>query len=194
MAATETMIDAIRVNAHNIPRGTPKVAGYVTGTGAVPWTAAEWGLFPRAGHVRIDQSPGLAVFAAGHADVADVEFLAGTVSSFTHGVRARIAAGVQWSTIYGTDGTIAGAAAALQAAGAHGWYYGHVDCWLANWNLNEAEAAALIGQLVHGLTCRAVQWASPTSNPGTIVPGGKLNLTQAQVDLSVAEDSWHPAP
>ena len=44
------------------------------------------------------------------------------------------------------------------------------------------------------MTCRAVHWASPTSNPGTIVPGGTLTLAQAQVDLSVAEDAWHPAP
>src|SRR5215472_48372 len=109
MTATEVMIDAIRVNAHNIPRATPKVAGYVTGTGAVPWTATQWASFPHAGHVRIDQTPGLAVFSAGHADVADVESLAGTVGSFVNAVRARIAAGaaLRWSTIYGTDATLA---------------------------------------------------------------------------------------
>ncbi len=194
MPGTEVMIDAVRVNAHNIPRRMPKVAGYVTGTGSVPWTATQWGYFPRAGHVRIDQSPTLAKFSAGHADVADVEFLAGTIASFIHAVRARIAAGVQWSTIYGTDATLAAAAAELQAAGPHGWYYGHVDCWLADWNLDKAQAAALTGRKVHGLHCRAVQWASPTSNPGTIVPDGTLTLAQAQVDLSVAEDAWHPAP
>ena len=196
MTATQVMIDAIRINAHNIPRATPKVAGYVTGTGAVPWTATQWNYFPHAGHVRIDQSPSLDVFAAGHADVADVESQAGTVGSFVNAVRARVAAGPaeHWSTIYGTDATIAAASASLQAAGPHGWYYGRVDCWLADWNLNEAEAAALIGRQIHGLTCRAVQWASPGSNPGTIVPGGALTLTQAQVDLSVAEATWHPAP
>jgi hypothetical protein len=194
MTATEVMIDAIRVNAHNIPRSTPKVAGYVTGTGVVPWTATQWAYFPHAGKVRIDQSPALAVFSAGHADVADVESQAGTIGSFIKAVRARIAAGVRWSTIYGTEATLAAAAAELAAAGAHGWYYGHVDCWLANWDLNEAEAAVLIGRLVHGLTCRAVQWASPSSNPRTIVPGGTLTLAQAQVDLSVAEDTWHPRP
>src|SRR5215469_1285863 len=196
MAATEAMIDAIRINAHNIPRTTPKVAGYVTGTVDIQWTAVQWNSFPRSGHVRIDQSPSLAAFAAGHADVADVEFLAGTVGSFVGAVRRRIAAGPaeRWSTIYGTDSTIASAAAELQAGGPHGWYYGHVDCWLADWNLNEVEAAALVGRLIHGLTCRAVQWASPSSNPRTIVPGGTIPLSQAQVDLSVAEDTWHPAP
>ena len=128
------------------------------------------------------------------ADVADVEFLAGTTGSFVRALRARIAAKVRWSTIYGTDATIATAAAELASAGPHGWYYRHVDCWLANWNLDEAQAAALTGGRIHGLACRAVQWASPTSNPGTIVPGGTLTLAQAQVDLSVAEDAWHPAP
>jgi hypothetical protein len=194
MTATEVMVDAIRVNARHIPRGIPKVAGYVTGTGGVPWTATQWGYFPRAGHVRIDQSPALAAFSAGRADVADVEFLAGTIGSFVRAVRARIAAGERWSTIYGTDATIAAATAELESAGPHGWYYGHVDCWLANWNLDEAQAAALAGRQIHGLGCRAVQWASPTSNPGTVVPGGTLTLAQAQVDLSVAEDTWHPAP
>ncbi len=196
MAGTDVMIDAIRVNAHNIPRGTPKVAGYVTGTGAVPWTATQWDYFPHAGHVRIDQSPALAAFSAGKADVADVESFAGTIGSFVSAVRARIAAGAteRWSTIYGTDATIAAAATQLQSAGPHGWYYGHVDCWLADWNLDEAQAVAVIARQIHGLTCRAVQWASPTSNPGTVVPGGTLTLAQAQVDLSVAEDTWHSAP
>jgi hypothetical protein len=199
MTATETMIDAIRTSAHNIPPGTPKVAGYVTGSGVVPWTAAEWALFPHAGHVRIDQSPSLAEFARGNAAVADIEGMAGTVTAFVPAVHARIAAGAQWSTIYGTDGTIAAVAVELEKSGSHGWYYGHVDCWLADWNLNEHQAAALAGTQVHGLTCRAVQWASPSSNPGTLVPGSHLTLAAAGVDLSVAEAAWHapataPAP
>lgn len=194
MTATEPMIDATRVNAHNIPREAVKVAGYVTGLGAVPWTAAEWALFPESGHVRIDQSPSLSSFAQGLADVADLEYLAGTVASFVAAVESRIDLGITWSTAYGTDSTLAAVEGALEAAGPHGWYFGHVDAWLADWNLSEAQAAGVVGTLVHGLTCRAVQWASPSSNPGTLVPGSGLTLAQAQVDLSVAEDSWHPAP
>lgn len=191
MTATETMIDAIRTNARNIPGSTLKVAGYVTGSGDVPWTSAEWGLFPKAGHVRIDQTPTGQAFALGDADVYDIEALAGTVTSFIHCVRQRISSGIQWSTAYGTDSTLAAVEAALEAAGPHGWYFGHVDCWLANWDLSESQAAALIGREVHGMTCRAVQWASPTSNPTTPVPGSGLSLASAQVDLSVAEASWH---
>jgi hypothetical protein len=194
VTSTVTLIDAIRVNAHNIPPSTPKVAGYGTGIGDVPWTDAEWDLFPHSGLVVIDQTPGGAVFAAGQADVYDMEALAGTPGQFPALVKARIAKGITWSTGYGTDSTLAAAKAALDGAGPHGWYYGHVDCWLANWNLSEAQAAALVDTLVQGLTCRAVQWASPSSNPNTIVPGGTQTLAQAQVDLSVAEAAWHPAP
>ena len=194
MTATETMLDAVRTSARNIPASTRKVAGYGTGSGVVPWTPAEWGLFPHAGHVRVDQTPALATFAGGDADVADIEALAGMISSFVVAVKHRIAKGITWSTAYGTDGTLAAVRAALDAAGPHGWYYGHVDCWLADWNLSAAQAAALVGTLVHGMTCRAVQWASPSSNPRTAVPGGTLTLAQAGVDLSMAEAAWHPAP
>lgn len=188
------MLDAVRVNAHNIPAGTPRVAGYVTGSGVVPWTAAQWDLFPPEARVRIDQSPSLSVFRLGGADVADVEPFAGTVASFVQAVEDRIRDGANggWSTIYGTSDTIAAARDALDRLYPRTptWYYGHVDCWLADWNLDEQHAAAVIGELVHGLSCRAVQWASPTSNPRTPVPGSDLTLEQAQLDLSAADSDW----
>jgi hypothetical protein len=188
---TVTMIDATGASAHNIPQA-PKVAGYVTGSGIVPWSAADWALFPHSGHVRIDQDAGASDPLG--SDVLDVEYQAATVAEVPGWVKTRIAHGITWSTIYGTDSTLAACRAALDAAGPHGWYAGHVDCWLADWNLSQAQAAALVGTLVHGLSCRAVQWASPSSNPATIVPGSHLTLAQANVDLSVAAESWHPAP
>ena len=36
----------------------------------------------------------------------------------------------------------------------------------------------------------AVQWASPTSNPNTIVPGGTQTLADANIDISVTIPSW----
>jgi len=39
----------------------------------------------------------------------------------------------------------------------------------------------------------AVQWASPTSNPDTIVTGD-VTLKDANVDLSVTLPDWHPVP
>ncbi len=186
--ATTTMIDAIHDNAHNIPASAPKVAGYVSGTADIVWTAADWARFPRAGKVRIEQGyPG---FNALGCDVFDVETDAVTPAQAAQGVRERIAARITWTTIYGSDSSLAAVLAALQALGPT-WYFGHVDCWLANWSLNQAEAAAIVGTIVHGMTCRTVQWASPQSNPNTLVPGSRLTLAEANCDLSVTQPSWH---
>lgn len=188
------MLDAIRTNARNVAGWPGAIAGYGTGSGDVPWTAAEWDLFPGL-HVVIDQSPPGGLFAAGKAHVYDMENLAGTPQQFPLLVRTRMAQGITWSTGYGTDATLAEAYAALVAAGPHGWFFGHVDVWLADWNLSRDQAAALIGREVRGMTCRAVQWASPVSNPGTPVPGTSLTLATAKADLSVKDAAWlAPAP
>jgi hypothetical protein len=39
----------------------------------------------------------------------------------------------------------------------------------------------------------AIQWASPTSNPDTVVADG-VTIRQANVDLSVTVRDWHPLP
>lgn len=189
---TSDLIDATHDNVGHIPGGTPKVAGYTTGTKDIAWTAADWAMFPRAGHVRLEQGWAWGYAQAIGCDGFDVEAQAVTPAEVVQGVKWRIAAGLTWTTIYASDGLLAAVTRALQGAGPQGWYWGHVDCWLADWNLSEAEASAKLGQLIHGLTCRAVQWASPTSNPGTIVPGTtNVTLQQAQVDLSVSQPGWH---
>jgi hypothetical protein len=182
------MIDATVANARHIPPATPKVAGYTTGAD-VAWTAAEWNLFPHAGKVRIEQDPPARWPL--HADVLDVERGAAVPKDGPGWVGVRIAAGIEWSTIYASSDVLAATVDEFRKAG-YSHYLGHVDAWLADWNLDEQEAAALIGTQVHGLTVRAVQWASPTSNPNTPVwGGGGATLGQALVDLSVAEAAWH---
>jgi hypothetical protein len=44
------------------------------------------------------------------------------------------------------------------------------------------------------MTCVGVQWASPSSNPNTVLPGpsGKT-LREANVDLSVVDAGWVPS-
>lgn len=184
---TTTMIDAIRTCAGNIPVGSPKVAGYVTGTNEVLWTPQDWARFDPAvtALVRIDQ--GLTWPPAPPSyDVLDVENLAVTAAEVPGAIQARIAAGITRTMIYGTTSALAAVEAQLRAAPfGNGWYYGHVDCWLADWNLDEAEAAALLGTRISGLTCNAVQWASPSSNPGTVLPGSTLTLAESNCDLSV---------
>jgi hypothetical protein len=60
MAMSTNMIDSIHATCHNIPTGTRKVAGYVTGSADIRWRRADWDRFsPRhTGLVRIDQSFG----------------------------------------------------------------------------------------------------------------------------------------
>jgi hypothetical protein len=182
------MIDATHVNVGSIPTAAVKVAGYVTGTPDIAWTAGDWGKFPHAGQVRIDQGgPGSPVQPLNVADVYDVEAGAWQPGQIPALVKAR-----HGTTVYGSDGELSAVASALQAAlGPPPW---PCDCWLANWNLSRAQAAALVGVTVHGMPCKAVQWASPSSNPDTPVPGSGVLLSAAQVDLSVADAAWHPAP
>jgi hypothetical protein len=187
------MLDTEGATADDIPTGTLKVAGYVTGSGAVPWTAQDWGLFPHSAHIRIDQRAGNHL-GPHDSDVLDVEPGAAAPAEVPDWVKARIAAGITWSTIYASGGTWPNIKAALDSAGPRGWYYGHVNAWYADWNLNLAGATALLGHQTNGITIVAVQWASPTSNPNTIVPGGTLTLRQANVDISVTADDWFPAP
>lgn len=189
------MIDATAANAFNIPEDTPIVAGYDTGPG-VDWPTGLWARFPNSGQVHIEQDPAAASPLQTGRRVLDVEKWAATIGDVAKWVRTRMDAGpaYEWSTLYADDNYMSQARLALDQAGPPGWYYGHVDCWFADWNLNADEAAALVGTLIHGFTCRAVQYASPTSNAGTIVPGGTLTLSQALVDLSKADARWAPRP
>lgn len=188
--ATVIMIDATHTHVHNIPPSTPKVAGYDTGSPDIDWTEADRALFPRAGHVMIDQSLDLLMYNIGDANVADVETGAATIPAFVDATVHRIAHGEQgW--IYGSGATIAYAAERLTRAGVD---LGKVGAWLADWNLNEQEAITRLGTTISGIRIVAVQWASPSSNPATIVPGGTQTLAEAQVDLSVTEAGWFAAP
>jgi hypothetical protein len=194
MTATTPMIDATHANLARIPANVAaavaKVAGYDSGTSDIQWTPADFSRFPHAGHVRLEQGYTWTLPQILNCEGFDVERGAVTPQVAAAGVQARINAGIQWTTIYGSDGSLAAVQAALKAFGPS-WYYGHVDCWLADWNLDEAQAAAKLGTEIHGMTCRAVQWASPATNPGTVIPGTTLTLAQAQADLSVTEAAWH---
>jgi hypothetical protein len=174
------MADAIHADAGNVPVSIPKVAGYVTGTSDIEWTATDWARFPDSGHVRIDQSPALAAWASGAADVADIEKGTATQATAVQVALTRKARG-WWSFIYVAQGNFTAMQAAVDAAGLSG----SVQYWIANWDLDEAQAAAqLQGDVI------AVQYASPSSNPDTVVPGGTQTLAQANIDLSVTIPSW----
>lgn len=180
------MIDTIHDNVRNIPVGTPRVAGYVTGTADIKWTPQDWARFPKSGKAPIDQSPGLAAYASNEAMIADIEPLAGTVPAYVRACQERVRAGHPLC-FYCSQNTVAQVSAALVNAKiplANCWV------WIANWNLSQAGADAMLGTSVAGVKVVAVQWASPTSNPRTPVPGSGLTLAEANVDLSVTRPTW----
>jgi hypothetical protein len=184
------MIDATHDNVANIPASTPKIAGYVTGTPGVEWTTQDWDTFPSAGKLRIDQSPDLASYACNAASVADIEPGAGTIATFVAACANRLRIGrLLW--VYCDQGTVGQVSAALLEASMP---LGKCGVWLANWNLSQVEADAVLGTHLAGIQVVAVQWASPTSNPSTTVPGSQLTLAEANVDLSVTRPGWFDAP
>jgi hypothetical protein len=185
MAGT-LMIDTIHDNVGNIPGGTPRVAGYVTGTPNIRWTPQDWARFPKAGKAPVDQSPELSAYASNEAMIADIEPLAGTVPAYVKACQERVRTGHPLCC-YCSQNTVAQVSAAVADA-----KIPLSDCWvwIANWNLSQAEAGALLGTVVAGFKVVAVQWASPTSNPRTLVPGSGLTLAEANVDLSVTRPTW----
>lgn len=167
-----------------------KVAGYRTGSPGIPWTSAEWAEWaPGTPLLDYDQTPGGVDFSVGLTLMWDDETGAGNPALAGQMIIDRKRRNLADHVIYGDDQFLAAAGASLAAAGLAD---GQVGCGLADWNLDEAAAAALIGTRIHGMTCRFVQWASPTSNPRTILPGTSLTLGEANCDLNAADPAWHP--
>lgn len=189
MAALVTMYDTIGANADRIPANAVKVAGYRTGSGGIEWSTANWARFPDAGKVVIDQSPGGLAYASGTANVYDIEQNAGTIAEFAIVAASRHQRGMG-NCPYASRSNLQATAAAFDAIKNDGWWRG-MDAWLADPNLSLSEASALVGTNLFGFTIRAVQWAWPSTNPDTSVPGGTLK--SLNLDLSVAEAAWFPA-
>jgi hypothetical protein len=181
--ATTVMIDTIHADVGNIPVNTPKVAGYSTGTPDIRWTAADWDRFPRSGKVRINQDGSTDVSEASIANVADFEVGAFTEAQVVEWVKLRKHSHIA-SAIYVAASNRASLTSALREAGLTG-----VDLWVADWSLSEAEAAKML-TTSGDYPVVAVQWASPASNPDTLVPGSAKTLAEANVDLSITVASW----
>jgi hypothetical protein len=193
---TQVMID---VTGGNLPgllqalqaRYYPGVlAGYVTGTLGVDWPAFYWTqLTGHTGLFRIDQSPGLSLFASGGADAADVEAGAADLGEAVKATQGREERGwYSWWYVEHNDGPY-GLSQARQHAQAAG--YKRVQYWVADWSMSLATAQAF---LAANPDVSAVQWASPSTNPSTLVPGTQNTLAELGVDLSVARDGWFDPP
>ena len=137
---TVTVCDAIHANIGHLPKG--QAAGYSTGSGDVPWTAADWKA--HAGAVRIDQDPAASDPTA---DILDVESGAATIADVAPWAEAAAAAyatgkrpGQRHPAIYMSLSNVTPVANALVAAG----ITSGPGLWVANWNLTAAEATALV--------------------------------------------------
>ena len=114
---TTTMIDATHASVANVPATTAKVAGYVSGTPDIQWTATDWARFPHSGRVRIEQGYGPWPPPDPHGyDVLDVEDRAVEPGQVPAEVRKRINNGIGWTTVYGSDDALKDTQAALIAA------------------------------------------------------------------------------
>lgn len=191
MPIVAVMLDTIHNSVRNIPGNASFVAGYVSGTPDIQWTETDWSLFPHSHKIRIEQGFGQ-ILAPDQFDVLDCERGALSPQQCADIIEERVLRGFQWTTVYGGDANLALVAAAVQAKGEYIWN-GHVNVWYADWNLDQAEAAALVGTTVHSMTVVAVQWASPSSNPHTTVPGSNLTLSAANVDISAVDVDWVPS-
>lgn len=165
----------------------PLVAGglrayYVTGSDGVEESAAQVSAAEAAGMtvLLIDQTPGLAEFAAGRADIADVESLAGTPAAAAGAIAARIRLGIGLHTLYVSYSSLPALRAAV--AGLPGVCYG-----VANYGWSVAKAQQLLTENGDWAYC---QFGDPMSNPSTLVPGTSVTLAQANADIDVATEAW----
>ncbi len=179
-------VDVTGVNSGNIP-AVPAlgiIALYATGTDGIAATSAEIARFKNAGVgvALIDQTPSLSVFAAGSADIADVEQGAGTVDSAVAAILDRQAHGLQ-STIYLSYSNLDSMTSALPSdVNQDLVVYG-----VADYAWSQAESEDLLAANPSWAYC---QYGDPETNPDTLVPGTTVTLSEAQCDIDIAQSSW----
>ncbi len=141
-AATVEGYDATGVNVEYLPVG--QVAGYVTGTGGVPWTSAQWAAHP--GAVRIDQSP-VNTPADETADVLDYESGAAALADLAPWAKAALAnfrngtrPGQRSPAIYASASNITAVVNTLIAGG----ITSGIGLGVADYSVSEAEATLAV--------------------------------------------------
>ncbi len=140
MTATATVCDATHANIGHLPKG--QAAGYTTGSGTVPWTAADWAAHP--GAVHICQDPGATDTTA---DVLDVERGAATIgvaARWAEAAAANVAAGKRpgqrHPAIYMSLSMVTPVVNALIAGGISEG----PGLWIARWGITADEARTVV--------------------------------------------------
>lgn len=181
-----TAVDTIHTYVANIPsddRDIQQVNGYITQMTAdsdIAWSDADWQRFPQYIKKRIAQLP---VDDPMSADIIDSENGAATIPATVAWIKAKHAR-KQIAVVYVSADHVKQLYQAVAAAGELDQTY----LWLADWNLDEVQAAALLDTRYEGIPVLMVQWASPSSNPNTLLPGSNYKLADCGCDLSVAID------
>jgi len=179
--AVQIQADTIHCNVPSIPAGFQAVAGYVTGTPDIRWTATDWSRFSTRFKVRINQENRSDPMLG---SVFDIQPDAWTNEDAAAACLARQDAG-RPSACYTMQGNVTPLVNALVAAGV-----AQADLWVANWNLSQTQAANIVANRSGPYPIVCVQYASPSSNPGTVLPGSPLCLAEANCDLSIRAAAW----
>lgn len=182
------MVDAMGVDSGNIPAGVKRVAIYLTGSGGIAWTSADVERLKRNDSavqtiIRIDQSN--SVLNIPNYLVKDIEPGASSIGVAVEEAKKRAAVGLH-GALYSDRHDFPVVRAAVEAAGIQPF----IGYWIADPSLDREQAIQL---LLSDDSIKAVQWAWPTTNPHTLIPGSKRTLAEANVDLSVTRADW-PAP
>lgn len=173
-ALVADMVDCMGSRAAEVVKAYPAIkrfACYITGTDGIAWTDAEFALLSHddVAILEIDQSD------------ADRPIIDHRHVKTTRDVAKDDESGAATNTV---------AVNVARELIDHGEDY-VIYCTQAN--LAAVEADAVRAGLPHGEII-AYQYASPTSNPGSPLPGTPLTLKEANADLSVVHKSFLPVP
>lgn len=171
------MADAIGANGPRAVKGYKAAAVYITGTGVVPWSAAQIAALAGEGVkyvLRIDQANQSGnAFLSVKQLVVDCEAGAASVFDGSHIAVVRARAGLE-TILYASPGVdLPGLEAAVNAAGiqAHVWY------WVADWSLDRLGA---IGYLEQHPRAAAVQYGNRGDIDVSVVRASVLGALPAK--------------
>jgi hypothetical protein len=163
--------DAIRTNIPTLPKGA-QVAGYSTGSGDVPWSAADFAAHP--GALRIDQD---AAASDATADYLDVENGAATFAdcpvwakAALHNWATGVRPGQRRPAIYMSASNVTNVVNALVFGGVAGG----VGLVVANWNLSETQAVADVQAASGPFPVVGIQFKSGTTYDIDVYSGAWL--------------------
>lgn len=177
--------DAIGADVGSLPAGP--AAGYTTGSGPVPWTAAQFKAHP--GAVRIDQDPSASDATA---DVLDIENGAATIADgpgwvkralvdIAHAVRP----GQRQPAIYASKSNVTNVVNALLDGGVHS-----ANLWVASWGIGQAAAEAMVQGSSGPFPIIGCQFAEGPTYDTSVFSNAWLGATVTQPTTPTDPPTW----